>query len=74
MAIQPKPIKNRLKTLDYPCGEETVMDLILNFPTDEAGASGVEYAILVAFIATIIVTSVSMLGNTVNMLFAISFP
>jgi|WetSurMetagenome_2_1015567.scaffolds.fasta_scaffold50007_2 Flp pilus assembly pilin Flp len=74
MAIKLKPNKNRLKTLDYPCGEETVMDLILNFSADEAGASGVEYALLVAFIATIIAASVSMLGSTVNMLFALSFP
>ena len=73
MAIKPKPNKNQLKTLDYPCGEETVMDLILNFSADEAGASGVEYAILVAFIATIIATSVSTLGSKVINCFSISW-
>jgi Flp pilus assembly pilin Flp len=49
------------------------MDLILKFSADEAGASGVEYAILVALIATIIVASVSTLGNTVVSCFGISW-
>ena len=73
MAMKPKSNKNRLKTLDYPCGEETVMDLILNFSADEAGASAVEYALLVAFIATVIVGSVTTLGSAIINCFSISW-
>jgi pilus assembly protein Flp/PilA len=74
MAIKPKPNKNRLKALDYPCGEETVMDLILNFSADEAGASAVEYGLLVTLIALAIVGSVTAFGNKVAGLLAIPWP
>ena len=59
---QPKPPETSRLT---PCGEETVMDLILKFSADEAGASAVEYALLLAFIASVIIGSVSALGTTV---------
>ncbi|HZK14919.1 MAG TPA: Flp family type IVb pilin [Desulfobaccales bacterium] len=45
------------------------MDLILKFSSDEAGASAVEYALLLALIAMVIVTSVSAFGIVVRGLF-----
>ena len=38
------------------------MDLILKFSADEAGASAVEYALLMAFIAVAIAASVRLLA------------
>ena len=38
------------------------MDVIMNFTFDEAGASAVEYALLMAFIAVAIAASVSIFG------------
>jgi Flp pilus assembly pilin Flp len=52
-----------------PWWEETVMDLILKFSSDEDGASAVEYALLLAFITLAIAGSVLALGNTVKGLF-----
>ena len=60
---QPKPPETSRLT---PCGEETVMDLILKFSADEAGASAVEYGLLMAFIALVIITSVTAFGNAVK--------
>ena len=64
MAIEPEaqpkpPETSRL----IPCGEETVMDLILKFAVDEAGATAVEYALLLALIALAIAGSVRSLGT-----------
>ena len=75
MAIEPEarpkpPETSRLT----PCGEETVMDLILKFSADEAGAPAVEYALLVAFIAVVIATSVQTFGLAVANLFNIPWP
>lgn len=42
------------------------MDLILKFSSDEAGASAVEYALLLTFIALAIVGSVLTLGTIVR--------
>ena len=50
------------------------MDLILKFSADEAGASAVEYALLLAFIAVAIVTTVTAFGATVAKLFNIPWP
>ena len=50
------------------------MDLILKFTCDEAGASAVEYALLVTFIALAITTSVSTFGIAVRKLFDIPWP
>jgi pilus assembly protein Flp/PilA len=43
-----------------------MMDLIIRFTRDEAAASSVEYAILVAFIALVIVGSITTLGTTLS--------
>jgi len=45
------------------------MDMILKFSADEAGASAVEYALLMASIALAIVGSVTTFGQAVNGLF-----
>ena len=70
MAIEPgaqqKPPETSRLT---PCGEETVMDLILKFSADEAGAPAVEYALLLAFIALAITGSVTTFGAAVRVLF-----
>ena len=42
------------------------MERIKNFFKDESGASAVEYGLLVALIAAIIVGSVGILGRRVN--------
>ena len=68
---QPKPPEASRLT---PCGEETVMDLIMKFTTDEAGASAVEYGLLLAFIALAIVTSVRTFGAAVVNLFNVPWP
>ena len=60
---QPKPPETSRLT---PCGEETVMDLILKFSADEAGASAVEYSLVVTFIALAIAGTVLLLGGAVK--------
>ena len=45
------------------------MDLIMKFTCDEAGATAVEYAFLLAFIAVFIVASVQSFGAAVANLF-----
>ncbi len=75
MAIEPgaqlKPPEARRLT---PCGEETVMDLIIKFTCDEAGAPAVEYALLLAIIAVAIAASVRTFGGAVANLFIIPWP
>ena len=68
---QPKPPETSRLT---PCGEETVMDLILKFSADEAGAPAVEYALLMAFIAVAIAASVQTFGLAVADLFIVPWP
>jgi Flp pilus assembly pilin Flp len=68
---QPKPPETSGLT---PCGEETVMDLIMKFTCDEAGASAVEYALLMSFIALAIVGTVTTFGGKVAGLFVIPWP
>jgi Flp pilus assembly pilin Flp len=63
MAVEPET--SRLT----PCGEETVMDLILKFSADEAGASAVEYALFLTLITLAIAGSVLTLGTTVRAIF-----
>ena len=60
MAIEPETSRF------IPCGEETVMDLIIRFTCDEAGASAVEYGLLMALIAVVIVISVTTFGLAVR--------
>jgi Flp pilus assembly pilin Flp len=50
------------------------MDLILKFSADEAGASAVEYALLLGFITVVIAGSVSTFGAKVATLFVIPWP
>jgi pilus assembly protein Flp/PilA len=45
------------------------MERIKNFFNDESGASAVEYGLLVALIAAVIVAAVKTLGGTVNTAF-----
>ena len=68
---QPKPFAASRLT---PCGEETVMDLILKFSADETGAPAVEYALLLAFIAVAIAASVRTFGTMVAGLFVLPLP
>ena len=75
MAIEPgaqsNPDNNRGL---IPCREETVMDLIVKFAADEAGATAVEYAVMLALIASVIVGSVATLGTKVASWFVIPWP
>jgi Flp pilus assembly pilin Flp len=72
MAIEPEAQPKPPETIPLPpCGEETVMDLILKFSADEAGAPAVEYALLLAFIAVAIAASVQTFGLAVANLFVI---
>jgi Flp pilus assembly pilin Flp len=75
MAIEPgaqsKPHENRGL---IPCREETVMDLILKFAADEAGATAVEYALMLALIASVIVGSVTTFGGKVASWLVIPWP
>jgi Flp pilus assembly pilin Flp len=70
MATEPKvKAKPRQTTRLTPSGEETIMDLLIKFILDEAGAPAVEYAILLACIATAIAASVTTFGGAVKGLF-----
>jgi pilus assembly protein Flp/PilA len=70
MAIEPEVTpKTRNTTRVIPRREETIMDLLTKFSWDEAGASAVEYALLLAFIAVAIVSSVVTFGASVKGLF-----
>jgi pilus assembly protein Flp/PilA len=42
------------------------MERIKNFFKDESGASAVEYGLLVALIAVVIITAVTLLGTNVS--------
>jgi Flp pilus assembly pilin Flp len=48
------------------------MDLLVKFSCDETGASAVEYAFLLAFIAVAIAASVMTFGNAISNSFATS--
>jgi Flp pilus assembly pilin Flp len=67
MAAQAK-IKAKLRQANSLTSseEETIMDLFIRFTCDEAGASAVEYAFLVTFIAVAIAASVLSLGNAIK--------
>jgi Flp pilus assembly pilin Flp len=78
MAIEPGAQQKTSETSQLtPCGQETIMDLIMQFTFDEAGAPAVEYALLMAFIALAIAVSVKTFGSAVAVLFdhaAVRFP
>ncbi len=46
------------------------MSKIRNFFKDETGASAVEYGLLVALIAVVIIAAVSLLGTTISNVFS----
>ena len=45
------------------------MNALRNFVKDESGASAVEYGLLVALIAVVIIGAVTMLGTTISGMF-----
>ncbi len=45
------------------------MNALRNFVQDESGASAVEYGLLVALIAVVIIGAVTMLGQSVSAVF-----
>ena len=45
------------------------MNALRNFVKDESGASAVEYGLLVALIAVVIIGAVTMLGQSVSTMF-----
>jgi pilus assembly protein Flp/PilA len=45
------------------------MERIKNFFKDESGASAVEYGLLVALIAVVIIAGVTLLGTSINGIF-----
>ena len=49
------------------------MDLIVKFAADEAGATAVEYALMLALIASVIIGSVATLGGKVVGWFTVSW-
>ena len=46
------------------------MDKIMQYLGDESGASAAEYALIMAFIALVIIVSITALGANINALFA----
>jgi|WetSurMetagenome_2_1015567.scaffolds.fasta_scaffold242055_2 Flp pilus assembly pilin Flp len=70
MATKPKITATQRETTRLtPSGEENIMELFMKFALDEAGASAVEYALLLTFIALAIITSVTTFGQAVKGLF-----
>ena len=66
MTTEPKvKAKPRKATRLTPSEKETIMDLFIKFTCDEAGASAVEYSLLISFIALAIAASVSSLGGAI---------
>lgn len=45
------------------------VEMVRAFFQDESGASAIEYGLLVAFIAVIIINAVSMLGSYISTIF-----
>ena len=45
------------------------MDKLMNFLKDEEGATAVEYGLMVALIAVVIIVAVTLLGGTLNDIF-----
>ena len=70
MATEPK-IKAKLrKTIGLtPSGEETIMDLIIRFICDEAGAPALEYALILAFLGVALIGGIGALGGALNGVF-----
>ena len=47
----------------------TFTTLVKNFIADEQGATAIEYGLLAALIAVVIITSVSVIGQDLNTIF-----
>ena len=45
------------------------MDKLMNFLKDEEGATAVEYGLMVALIAIVIIVAVTLLGGSLNRIF-----
>jgi Flp pilus assembly pilin Flp len=64
--VKPKtPKVDRLKH----CGEETIMDLIFRFFSDEAGAPALEYAIILAILGVGLMGGMNAIGDALNGVF-----
>jgi pilus assembly protein Flp/PilA len=46
------------------------MDKIMQYLSDESGASAAEYALILALIALVIIVSVTALGKNINTIFS----
>jgi pilus assembly protein Flp/PilA len=46
------------------------MDKLMNFLKDEEGATAVEYGLMVALIAIVIIVAVTFLGSSLNNIFS----
>jgi pilus assembly protein Flp/PilA len=49
-----------------PGGEENIMDLLIRFIFDEAGATAVEYALILSFIALAVAGGMNALGQALK--------
>ena len=49
---------------------KNLLTKVKNFIREEEGASAVEYGLLVAFIAAVIIGSVTLLGNNLSTMFS----
>ena len=70
MAADPKvdyrPQKSSRPT---PYGEETIMDLIIRFTSDEGGTAALEYAIVMTLIGIFLMAGMSALSTTLTGIF-----
>jgi len=70
MATEPnEKLKPQKSSRPAPWGQETIMDLVMKFTFDEAGAPAVEYALLMACIAVAIAASLTSFGAAARGLF-----
>jgi pilus assembly protein Flp/PilA len=53
----------------HPCGEETIMDLIIRFTSDEGGTGAVEYVIVMTLIGIALMGGMTALSTTLTGIF-----
>jgi pilus assembly protein Flp/PilA len=58
------------RSLSQNSMEGSKMETIKNFIKDESGASAVEYGLLVALIAVVLIAAVSALGTSISQVFS----
>ena len=51
---------------DLQNGDKAMLNLLCRFAGDEAGATAIEYGMIVALIAVVIITAVATLGGHLN--------